>query len=412
MDPKAIVTGLARVAPRGPGTDAERRAARWLAQVLRQDLGREVETETVWVRPQRAAVLALHAAAGVAASVLAASAPAVGLGVAAAALLSWTLDQLGWAHLGRRLTPERATQNLVSPPTAATGSGGRRTVRLVIAAAYDAPRAGLARHERVRRLVARARGLTGGRLPGAAAGVALALAAVTGLAGARLGGVDAGWLGAVQLVPTVALLLALGLAVDAGLARTGPGAGDPASGAAVALALAAELDRNPPRHLGVELVLAGAGEGPSLGMRGYVRARRRRWRPEATAVLGVAACGRGRPCWWVSDGPLVPLRLHPRLRELAAAVAAEEPRLGARPHRGHGAGAAWRARRARWPAIAVGCLEDDAWPPASGTAGDTPERVDPAAMAAALELGLALVHALDEDLARQDDQSVAASSTK
>jgi hypothetical protein len=44
MDPKAIVTGLARLAPRGPGTDAERRAALWLAQVLRDDLGREVGT--------------------------------------------------------------------------------------------------------------------------------------------------------------------------------------------------------------------------------------------------------------------------------------------------------------------------------------------------------------------------------
>src|SRR3954447_13519492 len=140
MDPREIVTGLTRLAPRGPGTDAERRAALWLTDVLRDDLGREVHSETVWVRPQRAVVLALHVTVGVAASVVAASAPAVGLGLALAALVSWCLDQLGWAHLGRRLTPARATQNLVSPPTASTASGRQRIVRLVITAAYDAPR--------------------------------------------------------------------------------------------------------------------------------------------------------------------------------------------------------------------------------------------------------------------------------
>lgn len=393
MDPMDIVTGLARVAPRGPGTDAERRAALWLARVLRDDLDREVVTETVWVRPQRHAVLALHALAGVAASVVAASQPAVGLGIAAAALVSWCLDQLGWAHVGRRLTPARATQNLVSPPTAATDSGRQRIVRLVIAASYDAPRTGLAHREAVRRVVARARKLTGGRLPGAGALIAASLAAVAGLAGVRLAGSDAGWIGAVALVPTIVLLGAVGVAVDTGLARTGPGASDPASGAAVAIALASALDRDPPRHLGVELVLAGAGDGPSLGMRAFARARRKRYRPQATAVINLAACGRGRPRWWVSDGPLLPLRFHPRMRDLAG-------RVGGEPYRGHEAGGGWRARGVRWPAITIGCLEDDGWPTSSGQASDTPERVDQAALRAALDVALNLVRALDDDLAR------------
>lgn len=396
VDPQAIVTGLARVAPRGPGTDAERRAARWLAAVLREDLDRDADVETVWVRPAQALVVALHAAVGVAGSVVAVTRPAIGLGLALAALVSWVLDGLGIVHLGRRLTPARATQNLVSPPTAATRSGRQRIVRLVIAASYDAGRGGLARREAARRLVARARGLTGGRLPGAGTFVAAGLAAVAALAGLRLAGIEGTWVGAVQLVPTVGLMAALALAVDTALARTVPGAGDPASGAAVAIALAGALDRDPPRHLGVELVLAGAGEGPSLGMREFVRARRGRWRPEATAVLHVAACGRGRPRWWTSDGPVVPQRLHPTLAGLAADVAADHD---ARPHRGRGATGAWRARRAGWPAIAVGCLADDAWPPDSHTARDTADRVDPAAMRAALEFSLDLVRELDEDLA-------------
>jgi hypothetical protein len=400
MDPKAIVTGLARVAPRGPGTDAERRAARWLATVLREDLGREVDTETVWVRPHHAAVVALHAALGVVASVVAVTQPAIGLGIALAALASWLLDGLGIAHLGRRLTSARATQNLVSPPTAATRAGRERIVRLVITAAYDAGRCGLSRREPVRRAVARARALTGGRLPGAGSFLALGLAALAALAGLRLADAHGSGVGALQLVPTVGLLAGLALAVDTALARIGPGAGDPASGAAVALALAAALDREPPRRLGVEVVLAGAGEGPALGLRDFVRARRRRWRPEATAVLHLAACSRGRPRWWVSDGPVIPQRLHPRLLDLAADVAYDEGHLGARPHRGHGATGAWRARRARWPAIAIGCLEDDAWPRDSHTALDTAERVDPRAMRDALAFALALVRELDDDLAR------------
>ncbi|HVE67686.1 MAG TPA: M28 family peptidase [Solirubrobacteraceae bacterium] len=398
IDPQAVVTGLARLAPRGPGTDAERRAARWLAAVLREDLDRESDVETVWVRPAHALVVALHAAVGVAGSVVAVTRPAVGLGLALAALVSWVLDGLGVVHLGRRLTPARATQNLVSPPTAATRSGRQRIVRLVITAAYDAGRGGLLRRETVRRAVARVRQLTGGRLPGTGTFLAAALAAVAGLAGLRLAGVEGTWVGAVQLVPTVGLMAALALAVDTALSRTAPGAGDPASGAAVAIALAGALDRDPPRHLGVELVLAGAGQGPSLGMREFVRARRRRWRPEATAVLHVAACGRGRPRWWTADGPVVPQRLHPTMAGLAAEIAEDH---GARPHRGRGATGAWRARRAGWPAIAVGCLTDEAWPPDANTARDTADRVEPAAMRDALAFALALVRALDEDLAER-----------
>jgi hypothetical protein len=169
----------------------------------------------------------------------------------------------------------------------------------------------------------------------------------------------------------------------------------------VAIALAQALDRDPPRRLGVEVVLAGAGDGPSLGMRRYVSARRGSWRAEATAVLHLAACGRGSPRWWVSDGPLVPLRLHPRLAALAAQVAEEESHLRAGPQRGRGSGAGWRGRLAGWPALTVGCRDGGAWAPASHRHQDVPERVDPAALRATLELCLALVAALDDDLARR-----------
>ena len=59
MDALETVKGLTTIAARAPGTDAERRAARWLAKRLR-DAGHDVETEAVWVRPQWAFVHALQ----------------------------------------------------------------------------------------------------------------------------------------------------------------------------------------------------------------------------------------------------------------------------------------------------------------------------------------------------------------
>jgi hypothetical protein len=397
VDPLHIAGGLARFPRRAPGTDAERRAGRWLAAVLAAR-GRDAELETHWVRPHWPLVHALHAGLGVAASLVATGAPAAGLAVAGLALLSVLLDGLGIAHLLRRLTPARATQNIVSPPTAATRSGRERIVRLVICAHYDAPRSGLVFGERTRATVAAAQRLARGRLPGPLAWLALALAMVTAAAAARLAGVENTAIDVVQLPPTLGLMAAIALLVDVALSRPVPGADEPASGAAVAIALAVALDRDPPRRLAVELVLAGAGDGPSLGMREFVCSRPR-WRPEATAVLQLGACGRGTPRWWRSDGPLVPQRLHQRLVALAERVAREEPHLRALPRRGHGAGPAWRARRAGWPAIAVGCRQDEAWPSAARQPTDTADRLDPQALRGALELALALVAALDDDLA-------------
>jgi hypothetical protein len=395
-----VVTGLAREAGRAPGSDAERRAALWLERKVRA-AGREVDTEVEWVRPRWAWLQGLHATLGVAGGLLALSRPLAGTALAAVALLSALSEALGAGTPLRRVTPERATQNLVSPPTAATRSGAQRLVRLVIVAHYDAPRAGLARRRALRRPGAFVQRLARGRLPGALGAVVVAVALVAAVSAVRLGGVDARWLDVAQLVPTLGLLLALALLVDLGLAPAGPGAGEPASGAGVAVALAASLDRSPPRHLAVELVLAGAGDGPSLGMRAFVRRRRRRYVPEATAVLHVAACGAGRPRWWTVDGPLVPRRLHPRLAELCADAAAARPALGAAPHRGHGFGAAWRARLAGWPAITVGCLDPQGLAPRAGTAADTPERLEPRSMLDALAFCRDLVDRLDADLGRR-----------
>lgn len=400
MDPKEIASGLAEFEGRAAGSDAERRAAMWLTRRLRR-MGRDADLETEWVRPHWPWVHALHAILGVVGALVSLGSPVVGLVVVAVAFVSSALDQLGLFHLLRRLTPERATQNIVSGPTAATRSGAQRMVRLVIVGHYDAPRGGIVRRRGVRRAAAILQRITRGYLPGALGVIPIALLCLVGVAIARMAGMEAQWLDGLQLAPTLALLVAVGALIDVGLSQPGPGAGDPASGAAVAIALAAALDRAPPHHLAVELVLAGAGAGPSLGMCAFVSRRRLRYAPESTAVLHVGACGRGRPSWWTVDGPFVSRRLHPRLATLCEEVSRDRPDLGARAHRGHGAGAAWRARIAGWPAITIGCLDSDDLVPDAGRATDTPDQLDAGSMRAALEFCRRVVERLDGDLGRR-----------
>jgi hypothetical protein len=91
---------------------------------------------------------------------------------------------------------------------------------------------------------------------------------------------------------------------------------------------------------------------------------------------------------WTHAGPLLALRLHPRLVALSDGLAP--------PHRGHGAGGAYRARQARWPAIAVGCLDDRGLPFGERLRED--ESADPAAIRATILVALQLIARLDADL--------------
>jgi hypothetical protein len=167
---------------------------------------------------------------------------------------------------------------------------------------------------------------------------------------------------------------------------------------AVVLALARALEVSAPRVLRVEVVLAGAGEGGGIGARRFLRARRRELTSRNAIVLAIAACGAGSPRWWRSDGPLIPLAYHPRLRALCADVARAEPRLGARPHRGRGATQALPARVAGLPSIAIGCLDERGLAPRSHQPTDARGAIDRAAVDGALELALMLVDAIDAQL--------------
>ncbi|HWE33034.1 MAG TPA: M28 family peptidase [Solirubrobacteraceae bacterium] len=383
------VAGLAAFPGRGAGTDAERRAARWLCDQLDAD-GREARLEPFWCRPSWALASLWHVALGLIGSLVAVSSARVGGALVLVALLSTIADALTGRSPGRLLTPERASQNVVSE----TGDQGRR-VRLIITANYDAGRTGLVYRSALRRPAARLRQAIGGATPGWAGWITIALAWLLAVAIARVGGSKGSVIGVLQLLPTVALVLGLALLAELASSNYGPAAGDNGSGVAAALALTRALDAGPPRNAAVELVLAGAGDGLPVGFRRYLRARRGSLKATNTVVLGIAPCAAGQLRWWVSDGPLVPRRYFARLRELAGQIAHDEPFLRAAPHLGRGASPAQPARAAGLPAITIGRLDEHGLAPNSGTSADTAEHVDAGAIDTTVQFGLMLVDAID-----------------
>lgn len=400
-DPIDLLARFAAIGDRGPCSDGERLAARQAVKELRGIGRRGVRTTTVWVRPAGPWVGTLIALAGVVASVVSVDHAAVGLATALAAAVLLIDDIAGRAPLLRRFTYARATQNVVSD-----GGRSEAPVRLIVTAALDTPAGGILDGDGlIARFGGRTRRRLHGHLPGRYGLLLLALLGIAAGCGARLAGEDAQWLGAVQFVPTLVALAAAALLVDAATAKPGqPGAGANASAAAVALALVAELDRRPPRALAVDLVLAGAGEAGALGLRAWVVERQRAGvKRDDVAVLHIAPCGHGTPVWWTRDGLAFPLRYHPQLTLSAARVAADEAYLGARPHQSRGTSGARRARAARWPALAIGAVDDCGVVPRAGHATDTPDAIDRDAVDNTLQLALGIVAALDADLATAHD---------
>ena len=382
MDPGRIVTDLVAIEARGSCTDAERRGARVLSRALR-DGGRRPRTETVWVRPQWGWIWLLHATLGIAASVVSVDDPTVGLVIAAVATVSAAAQLTGRIPLLALLWPRRATQNVVSRDTR------EAKVRLVLTAPYDAPRAMTGALRAGARVDDAVRRLLGGRWPHPLGVLTLALTAITGCTIARVAGVDSSALGAIQLLPTVACIIGVALLADLAFGRPSPGASAHASAAAAVLSIAATLDRRPPRNLAIDVVLAGASDGPALGMRSHVARHRKELRAEELAVVHLGPCGGGTPHVVTHEGTLLALRMHPRLVALADGLAP--------PHRGHGATGAYRTRQARWPTIAIASLDDRGRPFGERRRDDA--EADVAAIRATVDVALQLIARLDADLA-------------
>jgi len=311
---RSLLEGLSAHRGRGACTDAERRAALWLHDELRPR-GHAAWVETRWVRPQWAAALAIGSLLAVAGSLVSTAASVAGLVLAVTGLATMVL----------RPFPRRATQHVL---TAVPDDG----VVLAIAAPYDVPRRGTIDQRRLR-----------------GPGPALCALAIVAATAARVAAFEPGWLGAVQLVPTLALLLAGAAAAEAALSSWAEGDAGPA---AVAVTLLDELTREPPRALEPALLLAGAGHAlPGTAAR---QLRRERLGAERVVVLHLV------------DGPLFWAARHPQLRaaagRAAAALALDPPEKRIAP--------------TRLPVIRIGCADGEA----------------------ALDLALGVVDALDAEL--------------
>jgi hypothetical protein len=383
------VAGLVRFTGRGAGSDAERQAANWLVSELKAS-GRDARVEPFWCRPNWALAHLWHVVLALAGSIVAVSSPKVGGGLVLVSLLSLIADALTGRSLGRRLSPERASQNVLS-----TARPDEPRVRLLLTANYDAGRTGFAYRSRLHRALVRANHGLGEIAPGWLGWLAITLVWLLAVAVARVGGSKGTGIGALQLVPTVALVLAAALLIELATSEWSPAASDNASGVAVALALARALDAGPPRNLAVELVLTGAGDGDAIGLKTHLRTRRPTLKRANAVVLGLGASGGGEPRWWVSDGALAPGRYFAALRELCERTARDESYLNAAPQRDRSTSPALPARSAGLPAIAIGARDKDGLAPRSHEQGDTPEALNPAVIDAVVSYGLLLVDAID-----------------
>jgi Peptidase family M28 len=397
------VETLERFSGRGAGSDAERRAGLALATEL-WDSGHQAVIETFWSRPNWALAHAWHVAFAIAGSLVSVASAVAGIILLGLALISTLADTLAGVSLGRRLTPERASQDVVAAPEEAN----QTKTRLVLTANYDAGRAGLAYRAAIRRPLDAVNRILGGRWPGWLAWLAIAMLWLLALAILRLEHHTGPGIGALQLVPTVSLVIAFALLIELALAPWSPAGGDNGSGVAAALAIAAALAQSPPANLDVEVVLTGAGDQDQLGLRRYLRRRRHERRPANTVVLGLAACAAGSPRWWSSDGALVPLAYGRSLRRVANTVATAEPHLNVRGRRGRGATPALPARVAGLPAITIGCLDDGDLSAHSHQRSDVAANVDSNALDAAIQFGLLLIDGVDAALAEPDQRRSAA----
>jgi hypothetical protein len=288
-------------------------------------------------------------------------------------------DLTGGFQLARRLTPRRASQNVVSR------EDGGRPGTLVLVAHYDAGRSGA---------------VFGWRLAERAFEVLFwSIVVVLACSALRLAGLDATPLTLVQFAATVGLIVAIPLLADVGLSSVVPGANDNASGVATVLRLAerygGDLD-----HFDVWVVLTGAEEGMELGMRAWLRSHRRRLHRDRTAVVCVDQVGAGTVRYARREGYVLPNSHNASLIRLCDQIAeedaADDARYGARPHTARFATDAFAARVAGFPAVSVSCLGARDVAPHHPRVSDTVENVDGDALERAFGFCSELIELIDE----------------
>jgi hypothetical protein len=391
LEPVAEIEALVAHGARGPGTDAERRAGRHLEERLR-DLGREVRTEPIEVRPGYPVAHLIHALAAIVGSVLAVSHPLAGTIVLLVTAVSTLGDLTGRLYLARRLTGRRASQNIVSR------EDGGRPGTLVLVAHYDAARTGAVFGPRATERRA-ALGQLLRRSIGPFEVFFWSIVVLLACSAVRLAGFHPIPLTVLQFAATIVLIVSVPLLVDIALSGVVPGANDNASGVVTVLRLAerygGDLD-----YFDVWVLFTGAGEGMEMGMRAWLRAHRRELDRTRTAFLCVDEVGLGTVRYARKEGYAVAIPQHRTLLELCDQIAREDAdddgRYRARGYSPRTATDAHTAREAKFPAVSVSCRNALDYAPHHHRATDTVENVDPAALERAFGFCSELVELIDE----------------
>jgi peptidase M28-like protein len=386
------IEALCKVGGRRAGSDAERRAARHLEARLRE-LERDAQVQSIDVWPRWALVYALNAAVALVGSLVSVSSPATGCVLVAIAIVSTFGDATGLFRPLRRLTGRRASQNVVSREE------GDKPGILLLVAHYDAAQGGaiFARglHERLAQLGHRVK-----RPLGPFELFMICLLLLLACTVLRLLGGEGTVLTLVQFLPTLALIVAIVALLDISFTGAVPGASDNASGVATVLRLA-ERFGGQLEHFRLWVVLSGAQEPLALGLRSFVRGRRRELDRERTVFLNVDEVGNGTVRFGRREGALLPGRSHPQLFELCKEIAEDDQDGGgyaARPLSLLTATDASAARGAGFPAITVTCRNALDYAPNHHLPTDTPGRVDGESLERAFGFCSELIERLDGQL--------------
>jgi uncharacterized membrane protein YtjA (UPF0391 family) len=276
---EALVDGIG---PRPAGSDAERRAARHLADRL-EGLKREVVVEPFAVWPAWTVGYTINAIVAVVGSVLSVSSAKLGTGLVLLATVLTFLDLTGISPTTRRLLGRRATQNVVS------WGERERPGALLLVAHYD----------------------TGPTRTWPLRPMFWALVALLACCVLRVGGMSGTALTVAQFLPTVVLILYVPLLLDIALSPAAPGENDNASGVALVLRLAERLDFLD--GFGVHVLFTGSQKAMAQGIRAFLKSHRKQFARDRTVVLNVDKVGSGEIQLTKKEGPLLSVRSHPQL---------------------------------------------------------------------------------------------------
>jgi hypothetical protein len=270
------------VGPRPAGSDAERRAARHLAERL-EGLGREVAVEPFAVWPAWPVAYTINLIVAIVGSVVSVSSAKLGTGLVLLATVLTFLDLSGITPTTRRLLGRRASQNVVS------WGERERPGALLVVAHYDS---GPTRTWPLRPMF-------------------WALVALLACCVLRVGGMSGTALTVAQFLPTVVLILYVPLLLDIALSPAAPGENDNASGVALVLRLAERLDFLD--GFGVHVLFTGSQKAMAQGIRAFLKSHRKQFARDRTVVLNVDKVGSGEIQLTKKEGPLLSVRSHPQL---------------------------------------------------------------------------------------------------